>query len=113
MPEHLADHGNRCALSQREAGCDVPKVMEGKLRRRGRQWGEVKTGAGSIRDVEFVTQYLQQANGKVHPEVHSRNTLDGLARLRTCGILPANEYGILAEGYTFLRSTENHLQIMH
>ena len=91
----------------------MKEKMEGQLKRRGRQWGEVKTGTGSIRDVEFVTQYLQQAHGKVHPEVHSRNTLDGLARLRTCGILPANEYGILAEGYTFLRSTEHHLQIMH
>jgi glutamate-ammonia-ligase adenylyltransferase len=29
------------------------------LREKGREWGEVKLGVGSIRDVEFVVQYLQ------------------------------------------------------
>ena len=31
------------------------------LQQKGRDWGEVKLGEGSIRDVEFVVQYLQLA----------------------------------------------------
>ncbi|MFQ5652466.1 MAG: glutamine synthetase adenylyltransferase [bacterium] len=87
--------------------------IEQKLRRKGRAWGEVKGGEGSIRDVEFITQYLQIAHARHHPEIQSRNTLDGLARLTACAILPASEYRVLAEGYVFLRTIEHHLQIMY
>jgi len=86
---------------------------EDLLRKRGRDWGEVKLGEGSIRDVEFVVQYLQLAHGARRPEVRSRNTLDALARLAACGLLPPEEYRVLTEGYTFLRAIEHHLQIMH
>lgn len=91
----------------------MKKEIETNLRRRGRAWGEVKGGEGSIRDVEFVTQYLQLAEGGKHPEVMSRNTLDALARLAACGVLPSRDYRVMAEGYIFLRSVEHHLQIMH
>ncbi|MFQ5640096.1 MAG: glutamine synthetase adenylyltransferase [bacterium] len=88
------------------------KKTEAQLRRSGKAWGEVKTGVGSIRDVEFVTQYLQLTQGSEHPEVHSRNTLDALARLTACGVLPRPDYRIMNDGYIFLRSVEHHLQIM-
>jgi glutamate-ammonia-ligase adenylyltransferase len=48
-----------------------------------------------------------------HPEVRSRNTLDALARLSACGLLLADEYRVLADGYIFLRTIEHHLQMMH
>ncbi len=38
--------------------------IEADLARRGRDWGEIKSGAGSIRDIEFVTQFLQLAYGR-------------------------------------------------
>ncbi|MGQ9584382.1 MAG: glutamine synthetase adenylyltransferase [Anaerolineae bacterium] len=86
---------------------------EADLRRRGRDWGEVKLGEGSIRDVEFVAQYLQLAYGAAMPEIRSSNTLDALARLLAHGLLPADEHRVLADGYIFLRTIEHHLQMMH
>jgi glutamate-ammonia-ligase adenylyltransferase len=86
--------------------------IEAQLRQRGREWGEVKLGQGSIRDIEFVTQYLQLAYGGQHPEVRSSTTLEALARLATSGFLSADEYRALVDGYIFLRTTEHHLQLM-
>ncbi len=87
--------------------------IESQLRQRGREWGEVKLGQGSIRDVEFVTQYLQLRYGARRPDLRSHNTLDALSRLRASGFLPEDEYDVLLEGYIFLRTIEHHLQLMH
>ena len=87
--------------------------IEEELHKRGRSWGEVKLGEGSIRDVEFVTQYLQLAHGQDQPGLRSANTLDALNRLAQAGIITADEQRILATGYTFLRPVEHTLQMMH
>ena len=86
---------------------------EEKLKRRNRDQGEIKSGKGSIREIEFICQYLQIKNGAAHPEVRTRNTLDCLARLTGSGLLGQEDYTVLSSGYTFLRSVEHHLQIMH
>jgi glutamate-ammonia-ligase adenylyltransferase len=86
---------------------------EGHLRKQGRAWGEVKLGEGSIRDVEFVTQYLQLSHGLEHAQIRSRNTLEALRRLSAHGLLQIEEQRVLADGYTFLRTIEHHLQMMH
>ncbi|MBN1639854.1 MAG: glutamine synthetase adenylyltransferase [Anaerolineae bacterium] len=83
------------------------------LRERGRAWGEVKLGEGSIRDVEFVAQYLQLAHGAAHPEVRSRNTVDALVRLTAHGLLDVDECRVLRDGYVLLRTIEHYLQMMH
>jgi glutamate-ammonia-ligase adenylyltransferase len=87
--------------------------IEAHLHQQGKEWGEVKSGEGSIRDVEFVTQYLQLVHGAKHPEIRSRNTLDALARLSASALLAADEYLVLTDGYTFLRTIEHYLQMMH
>jgi glutamate-ammonia-ligase adenylyltransferase len=86
---------------------------ETHLRQRGREWGQVKLGVGSIRDAEFVAQYLQLVHGALRPEIRSRNTLDALGRLSARGYLSTDEYRVLADGYTLLRTIEHHLQMMH
>jgi glutamate-ammonia-ligase adenylyltransferase len=86
---------------------------EDYLREQGRAWGEVKLGEGSIRDVEWVTQYLQLAHGAGRPGIRSRNTLDALERLCTSGLLSVDDYRVLSDGYVFLRTIEHHLQMMH
>ena len=86
--------------------------IEAELSRRGRDWGEVKLGKGSIRDVEFATQYLQLVHGGAHAGVLVSNTLEALARLQAAGLLPAEEQRALAEGYVFLRPVEHYLQMM-
>ncbi len=85
---------------------------ENYLHEHGRDWGEVKLGEGSIRDVEFVVQYLQLVHGAAHPEVRSPNTLDALDRLAAKGLLTVREQRILSSGYIFLRTVEHHLQLL-
>jgi glutamate-ammonia-ligase adenylyltransferase len=86
---------------------------EDHLRQQGRQWGEVKLGEGSIRDIEFVVQYLQLAHGADQLEIRGSNTLDVLERLSACGLLSAGDHRVLADGYIFLRTIEHHLQMLH
>ena len=97
----------------RESVRTTKEKIEAELTKSGRDWGHVKSGTGSIRDVEFVTQFLQLAHGKQQPVVRSINTLDGLVRLADCGVLRAEEYRRLADGYVFLRTIEHSLQLMH
>ena len=85
---------------------------EARLRELGQEWGEVKLGEGSIRDVEFVAQYLQLANGAGHPELRGGTTLEVLARLGELGCITSDEYRVLSEGYVFLRTVEHYLQIL-
>ncbi|MGE3313765.1 MAG: glutamine synthetase adenylyltransferase [Planctomycetaceae bacterium] len=91
----------------------MKEKIESELDRQGRKWGEVKSGRGSIRDIEFVTQFLQLAHGGQHREVRSFNTLDGLVRLADFGFLHADEFRRLSSGYVFLRTIEHSLQLMH
>ena len=87
--------------------------IEAELGRRGRTWGEVKGGPGSIRDIEFVTQYLQLIHGGQQSAVRSVGTLDALVRLADFGFLRADEFRQLSNGYNFLRTIEHSLQLMH
>jgi len=82
------------------------------LQSKGRGWGEVKLGVGSIRDVEFVVQYLQLTNMGQYPQIRTRATLKGLRFLRSAGLLTSVEARILSDGYTFLRTIEHYLQMM-
>ncbi len=87
--------------------------IERELRQRGQAWGEVKSGEGSIRDVEFVVQYLQLVHGGTHPQVRSPNTLDALDRLAAARLIPSDQHRALTDGYIFLRTVEHYLQLMH
>ena len=97
----------------RESVRQAKHRIEADLRRRGREWGEVKLGTGSIRDIEFVVQALQLVHGAEHRHVRSPNTLDGLVRLTDAGVLHADEYRRLTDGYVFLRTIEHALQLMN
>ena len=83
------------------------------LQQKGRQWGEVKLGEGSIRDVEFVVQYLQLAYGNQYPDLRGRATLQILPRLARHHLLTHEEARILTDGYTLMRTIEHYLQVMH
>jgi len=91
----------------------MKQQIETNLKQKGRKFGEVKLGAGSIRDVEFVAQYLQLAFGGEHGQLRTFNTLDALVRLADFGLLDAREYRVLTDGYIFLRKVEHSLQLMH
>jgi glutamate-ammonia-ligase adenylyltransferase len=101
------------AYEQLQAGVFAMKQQtEAQLRQNGRDWGEVKLGEGSIRDIEFTVQLLQLAHGETQPEILSGNTLDALARLTSFHLFSAEEARILTDGYIFLRTIEHHLQMM-
>ncbi len=89
----------------------MKQQIEADLKQKGRHFGEVKLGAGSIRDVEFVAQYLQLAYGGKHPQVRTFNTLEALVRLADFGLLDAQEYRVLTDGYVFLRTVEHSVQL--
>lgn len=97
----------------RESVRAMKQKIEAGLEKSGKIWGEVKLGQGSIRDVEFVVQYLQLVHGGKQPAVRSFNTLDALVRLADCGFLHADEYRVLTDGYVFLRTIEHALQLVH
>ena len=87
--------------------------IESELRRKGRMYGEVKGGQGSIRDIEFTTQYLQIRHGRDRQHVRSGNTLDGLVRLADFELLLPTEFRQLSTAYVFLRKVEHSLQLLH
>ncbi len=89
------------------------KKIEAQLARKGLQWGEVKGGPGGIRDVEFVTQFLQLTHGGQYPEIRSINTLEGLVRLAERKLIFPEEFRRLTEGYLVLRTIEHALQLLH
>lgn len=82
------------------------------LRQKGREWGEVKLGEGSIRDVEFAVQFMQLAYGE-NPRLRKRSTLVAITRLVRFCHLTAPEGRTLADGYIFMRTVEHFLQMMH
>lgn len=84
---------------------------EKMLRIQGKDYGEVKLGQGSIRDIEFIVQYLQLVHGKTLPEIRKPNTLEAIQALQHAGLLPADEARILNDGYIFLRVIEHYLQL--
>lgn len=78
----------------------------------GDEDSDVKTGRGGIRDVEFVIQFLQLANGGDLPAVRQRNTLKAIEALEQAGCLTGQESLFLASTYRFLRKLEHRLQLM-
>lgn len=85
---------------------------EAFLLQKGRNRGDVKLGEGSIRDVEFVVQFLQLAHGQQKPEILHHNTLQSIALCSAAGLLSVSDRRVLTDGYVFLRTIEHHLQIM-
>ena len=92
---------------------EMKRRIEEALPRAVRDHGEVKSGVGSIRDIEFVTQFLQLQHVDQHPEILGANTLRSLTGLAAAGCLRSDQYRKLYSGYLLLRSIEHSLQLMH
>lgn len=92
---------------------EMKRRIEAELVRSGRTSGEIKGGPGGIRDIEFVTQWLQLRYGAEHPEIRSRSTLDSLDRLSDAELILPGEHRRLSGSYTFLRTIEHALQLLH
>ena len=58
----------------------MKRMIERSLRSRGTEVGNVKLGAGSIRDIEFIVQLLQLHHGASNQSLRSPNTLQAMSR---------------------------------
>ncbi len=72
---------------------------------------EIKLGSGSLRDVEFAVQLLQMVHGRADDTLHSKSTLNALARLSAGGYVGRVDAAQLTESYVFLRLLEHRLQL--
>ena len=90
---------------------EMKQMIEKSLRSRGTDIGNVKLGAGSIRDIEFIVQLLQLYHGAANRSLRSANTLQAMARLRSHRVITDDEHDELHEAYVFLRVVEHVLQL--
>lgn len=73
---------------------------------------DFKRGAGGIRDVEFLVQFLQLSHGHYIPELQGSTTLEAIAALEEAGFFDHSVATSLAEAYTFLRQLEHRCQLV-
>lgn len=90
---------------------EMKQMIEKSLRSKGTEVGNVKLGAGSIRDIEFIVQLLQLYHGASNDSLRSPNTLRAMSRLRAHRVITQDEYDRLREAYIFLRVVEHVLQL--
>ena len=73
----------------------------------------IKLGSGGIRDIEFTVQALQLLNGGSDARLQTASTLQALESLAAAGHLEPTEGSELGGAYTFLRTVEDRLQLLH
>jgi glutamate-ammonia-ligase adenylyltransferase len=88
---------------------EIDRVLQAK----GRERTNVKLGVGGIREIEFLVQALQLLYGGDDPWLRERNTLRAIFRLAERGYLSPGLGRRLTAHYTFLRTVEHRLQILH
>ena len=86
-------------------------ALAGQAKRRLNQGRDIKSGAGGIRDLEFLVQGLQLQHLLQHPQLMCGNTVLALERLQQAGVLSAGSAAQLREDYLFLRRLEHFLQV--
>lgn len=88
---------------------DMKRLISKELRRR-RLTGNIKLGAGGIREVEFFAQSFQLIHGGRETTLQSRELLSVLNRLADLQIIETDAISQLLEDYYFLRKAEHTLQ---
>ncbi len=89
----------------------MKRKIEDQLIVRQTNWGNIKLGAGGIRDVEFLVQFLQIHNGKNMQQLRVAGTIESLKQLAHFQIISDEEHEKLRESYIFLRKIEHFLQV--
>ncbi|HEX5875075.1 MAG TPA: hypothetical protein VFY60_10545 [Pyrinomonadaceae bacterium] len=90
----------------------VRERLEKEKGSRGRKLGtDIKYGQGGMLDVYFATRYLQLRD-EVPDEGDDRSTAFTLERLREEGSLSEDDFTVLTEGYSLLRSIDHNLRLI-
>ena len=108
-------HANALKLDAQELKTvtrHVRERLEKEKGSRGRKLGtDIKYGQGGMLDVYFATRYLQLRD-EVPDEGEDRSTAITLERLREEGSLNEDEFVVLSEGYSLLRSIDHNLRLI-
>jgi glutamate-ammonia-ligase adenylyltransferase len=101
----------------RERSCEsivtsIDRMREAAVKAASGATLDVKSGAGGLRDVEFLVQGLQLMCGRSKPHILEGNTLSALELLAEANLLPAKAVSESKKDYLFLRRVEHYLQIM-
>ena len=73
--------------------------------------GDVKSGHGGIREIEFITQAFQLLHAGRNPFLQTHSTTVALDQLVRYGLMQAGEAEFLSEAYWFLRRVEHAIQM--
>ena len=108
-------HANALKLDAQELKSvtrHVRERLEKEKGSRGRKLGtDIKYGQGGMLDVYFATRYLQLRD-EVTDEGEDRSTAVTLERLREEGSLSEDDFTVLSEGYSLLRSIDHNLRLI-
>ena len=85
------------------------RQIRSEVQKRGMA-GDIKLGAGGIREIEFIAQIFQMIRGGQERSLQLKGTQETLQRLAELGILPQDTVQKLLAAYRFLRETEHRLQ---
>jgi [glutamine synthetase] adenylyltransferase / [glutamine synthetase]-adenylyl-L-tyrosine phosphorylase len=108
-------HANALKLDPKELKAvtrHVRERLEKEKGSRGRKFGtDIKYGPGGMLDVYFATRYLQLRD-EVLDEGEDRSTAFTLERLREEGSLSEEDFLVLSNGYSLLRSIDHNLRLI-
>jgi glutamate-ammonia-ligase adenylyltransferase len=94
-----------------EALRNMKQLIQQEVRRKGMA-GNIKLGAGGIREVEFIAQAFQLIHGGRDLSLQQRPLLGVLQTLSGQGYLPEAAVEEMRAGYCFLRYVEHALQTL-
>ncbi len=90
---------------------ELKNMINQEVRRRGKE-DNVKTGAGGIREIEFIAQVFQLIRGGQEVALQQRNLLTVLSVIRDLELLPHQIVRELQDDYIFLRNVEHRIQAL-
>lgn len=90
---------------------EMKAMINRELLRKGMR-DNIKLGPGGIREIEFIGQVHQLIRGGRESELQERSILKVLTQLGDGGYLRPEIVRDLMEAYSFLRNTENRLQMI-
>jgi glutamate-ammonia-ligase adenylyltransferase len=93
------------------AARSLEKIKRGVVRQGTREL-DVKSGAGGLREIEFVVQCLQRVHGGREPWLRSSGTMPALQKLHDKGHIGDAEFRELCQTYAVLRAVEHRLQCL-
>jgi glutamate-ammonia-ligase adenylyltransferase len=73
--------------------------------------GNIKLGAGGIREIEFIVQFFQLVHGGINPRMQTRSLVEAYQEVASAGYLDKEDVNKLIQAYGFHRRVENRLQM--